>query len=376
MMVAGEASGDMHAAKVIEVLLRKNKNLKIFGLGGARMAKAGMEVREDLARQGVMGFVEVVKHLPASLRRLKDCERWLREEKPALLLLVDYPGFNLALAKKAHQLGIPVCYYVAPKVWAWNPGRIKVMKKVIRKLFVIFPFEKGFFRKKGIRAVYVGNPLIEQMNLRPVKKKEILAQFGIDISCFPIVCVMPGSRKNEIAKIWPLYLKTSRLLRKSCPDAAFVVPKSRGLEPEDFKGLTPDDPFYFVEGPAYDLRKACDLGWIKSGTSTLESALLKVPMVVTYKVGAVTGFMAKRFLKIKNVSLVNLLAGRAIVTELLQDKARPKKLLEETNRILDRKDFRDQQIKAFLKIKKEISDPPRSSVKVADEIMKLIAGRR
>jgi lipid-A-disaccharide synthase len=373
MMVAGEASGDMHAAKVIEALLRKNKKLSVFGLGGPLMAKAGMEVRQDLTRQALIGFWEVLKHYPVIRRRFADCEKWLRDEKPDLLFLVDYPGFNLRLAGRAHRMGIPVCYYVAPKVWAWNQGRVKAMKKIIRKLLVIFPFETEFFKKHGIKAIYVGNPLMEEMNLKPVQRKETLGQYGIQLSRFPVVCAMPGSRRGEIEKIWPLFLKASRILRKICPDAAFVVPKSQGLEQEDFAGLTHDDPFFFVEGPAYELRKACDVAWIKSGTSTLETALLRTPMVVVYKVAAMTGFLAKRFLRIKNVSLVNLLAGKTVVTELLQDKAKPKKLVEETNRILDHKDFWDRQIKAFQKIKKDISKPSKPSARVAQEILKLLA---
>ncbi len=376
MMVAGEASGDMHAAKVIESLLRKNKKLKLFGLGGPLMAQAGMEVREDLTRQALIGFWEVLKHYPAIRRRFADCEKWLSDEKPDLLFLVDYPGFNLRLAERAHRMGIPVCYYVAPKVWAWNQGRVKTMKKIIQKLLVIFPFEPGFFRKHGLKAFYVGNPLMEEMKLKPIQRKEVLGQYGIQLSRFPVVCAMPGSRKGEIEKIWPLFLRASRILRKSCPDAAFVIPKSQGLEQEDFTGLTPDDPFFFVEGPAYELRKACDVAWIKSGTSTLETALLGTPMVVVYKVAAVTGFLARRLLKVKNISLVNLLAGQTVVTELLQEKAKPKKLVEETNRILDHKDFWDQQVRAFGKIKKDISQPPQASRNVAHEILRMLTAAK
>ncbi len=372
LMVAGEASGDMHAAKVIEALHKNDKNLKIFGLGGPRMARAGMEVREDLTAKAVMGFAEVVRHLPASLRRLQDCETWMKDEKPGLLFLVDYPGFNLRLAEKAHRLGIPVCYYVAPKVWAWNEGRVKAIKRFLKKLFVIFPFEKAYFRKHGIQPIYVGNPLVEEMDLKPVNRKAVLEDLGLSYSRFPVVCAMPGSRQGEIRRLWPLFLKAARILKKDCPDVAFIVPKSNGLEPEDFHGLTPDDPFFFVEGPAYDLRKACDVAWIKSGTSTLETALLKTPMVVVYKVAAVTGFLAKRLLRVKNVSLVNLLAGQTVVTELLQEKASPKRLVAETHRLLDKKDFRNRQLRAFEKIKKSIVHPPKPSQNVAREILKML----
>ncbi len=375
LMVAGEASGDMHAARVIKALLQKDRKLKIFGMGGPQMAQAGMEVREDLTKKAIMGFAEVVKHLPLSLRRMKDAKRWLREERPTLLFLIDYPGFNLRLAEQAYQEGIPVVYYIAPKVWAWNEGRVKAMKKIIRKLLIVFPFEAGFFRRHGIKAIYVGNPLLEEMDLKAVHRKEILGEYGIKFSRFPVVCAMPGSRKDEIRKIWPLFLKASRILRKSCPDAAFIVPKPSQLEASDFTGLTPDDPFFFVEGPAYDLRKACDVAWVKSGTSTLETALLKTPMVVVYKVAAMTGFLAKRLLRIKNVSLVNILAGGSVVTELLQERAKPKRLVEETNRLLE-KGTRERQIRAFEKIRKSIAQPPQASQNAAREILKMLGEAR
>jgi len=286
---------------------------------------------------------------------------------------VDFPGFNLRLAESAYRLGVPVCYYVAPKVWAWNEKRVGTMKKVIRKLLVIFPFEKEFFRKKGVPAVYVGNPLIEEMDLKAVNRNAVLKKNGIQASHFPLICAMPGSRKGEILRIWPLYLEASRVIRRSYPDAAFIVPKPQGLDYRDYAGITPEDSFFFVEAPAYDLRKICDTAWVKSGTSTLETALLKTPMVVVYKVAAVTGFLAKRFLKIQNVSLVNILAGETVVKELLQEKAEAGRLVKETMSLLENKTVRGHQLKAFEKIKKGVSNPSKASRKVADEIMELLA---
>ncbi len=376
MVVAGETSGDIHAARVIETLLKKNKKVKIFGMGGPLMAKAGMEVRHDLTQQALIGFWEVLKHYPAIRRRFKECENWLQEEKPDLLFLVDFPGFNLRLAESAHRLGVPVCYYVAPKVWAWNEKRLGTMKKVIAKLLVIFPFEKGFFHKKGMPSVYVGNPLVEEMDLKPVNRDAVLKKNGIEISRFPLICAMPGSRKGEIEKMWPLFLKASRIIRKSYPDAAFIVPKPQGLEYDDYAGLSPEDSAFFAEAPAFDLRKICDAAWVKSGTGTLETALLKTPMVVVYKVAAVTGFLAKRFLKIKNVSLVNLLAGETVVRELLQEKAETGHLVKETLSLLENKAVRGKQIKAFEKIKKSISTPPKASENAAKEILKLLAAKK
>jgi len=372
MVVAGEPSGDLHAARVVHAIRAKRKDLKIFGMGGPRMAAAGMEVREDLTRQALIGVWEVLKHYPVIRRRFRQCEHWLRQEKPDLLLLVDFPGFNLRLAEKAHSLGVKVCYYIAPKTWAWNEKRIHVLRKVLDGLLVIFPFEKDYFSRKGLKPRYVGNPLMEEMDLKPAPREATLSKHGLSASHFPLVCAMPGSRKDEIKRIWPVYLKASRLTRKACPDAAFIVPQPVGVHHTDYPGLRPDDSFYFVEAPALDLRKICDVAWVKSGTSTLETALLKTPMVVVYKVAALTGFLARRLLRIKNVSLVNILAGHEVVTELLQEKATPKRLEAETLRLLDQKEVRTVQLRAFERIKKGISKPPHASRNAAREILKLL----
>lgn len=371
MFVAGEVSADMHAARAILSLKAQNKKLRIFGMGGPQMAGAGMDVREDLTRQALIGFWEVLKHYPMIKKRFDQCVKWLETERPSLLVLVDYPGFNLRLAQKAHRLGIPVCYYVAPQVWAWHKDRIHSMKRIIRKLLVILPFERAFFRKEGMEAVYVGHPLIEEMDLRPIDRKKVLARYGIGFSRFPIVGAMPGSRKGEVQKIWPLYLEAARLLLKSCPDALFIVPKPAGLGHSDYVGLRPEDPFLFVEAPAYALRKACDLAWVKSGTGTLETALLKVPMVVPYKLAPVTGFLAKRLVKLKHFSLVNLLAGEGLVPELFQEKASPRRLVEETMKLLEGPE-RQKQLRGFERIRKGISNPPHASRNVAHEILKML----
>jgi lipid-A-disaccharide synthase len=375
MMVAGEVSGDMHAAKVIETLKRKDRSLHLFGLGGPLMARAGMDVREDLTRQALIGFWEVAKHYPLLHRRFNQCLTWMREEKPGLLFLVDYPGFNLRLAKKAKEMGIPVCQYVAPQVWAWHEKRIRQIQETIDKLLVILPFEKEYFKNKGIEAVYVGNPLLEEMDLNFRPGLGVLKKHGISPSHFPLIAALPGSRKGEVEKIWPLFLETSRLLRQQYPDAAFVVPKPSGLHFEDYAGLGPDDSFYFVEAPAYDLRRVCDLAWVKSGTGTLETALLQTPMVVAYKVAALTGFLAKRFIRVKNVSLVNLLAGETLVPELLQERAEPGALLQETLPLLENQNIRKTQVKGFEKIRK-LMGKPSASKGAAAEILKMLEAAR
>jgi lipid-A-disaccharide synthase len=372
MMVAGEVSGDTHAAGVIRQLKIKNKKIKIFGMGGPQMTEAGMEVREDLTKQALIGFWEVLKHYPWIKKRFHQCVRWLEQEKPDLLFLVDYPGFNLRLAQKAKALGIPVCYYVAPQVWAWHKSRITLIRQVVRKLLVILPFEEKFFLKEKVPAVYVGNPLPEEMKFKKTPRLKAMKKHGIEGEKFPLVCVMPGSRKGEIEKIWPLCVETSRLLRQKYPDAGFIVPRPASLSLDEYRGLGPEDSFFFVEAPAYDLRNVCDLAWVKSGTGTLETALLKTPMTVVYKVSSLSAFLAKRFLKIPYVSLVNILAKKRLVTELLQEKATPETLLKETLNIMENPKVRKAQISGFFVIQKQLAGSAQASRKVADEIFKLL----
>ena len=373
MMVAGEVSGDMHAAGVIRQLRIKNSKFKIFGMGGPQMAEAGMDVREDLTKQALIGFWEVLKHYPWIKKRFDQCVGWLEQEKPDLLFLIDYPGFNLRLAEKANKLGIPVCYYVAPQVWAWHKSRITLIRQVVKKLFVILPFEEEFFLKENVLAVYVGHPLVEEMVFKKVSRPQAMKKYGVEGERFPLISVMPGSRKGEIEKMWPFCIEASRLLREKYPDAGFIVPQPAGLTWADYPGLEPEDPFFFVKAPAYDLRQVCDLAWVKSGTGTLETALLKTPMTVVYKVSSFSAFLAKRFLIIPFVSLVNILAQKGLVTELLQEKATPEALLKDTLTILENPKVLKAQLKGFEAIQKSLVHSSKASKNVASEILKLLS---
>jgi lipid-A-disaccharide synthase len=241
---------------------------------------------------------------------------------------------------------------------------------------VILPFEESFFRKEKIPAVYVGNSLAEEMVFKKLSRPKAVKKYGIEGEKFPLVCVMPGSRKGEIEKLWPLCVETSRLLRQKYPDAGFIVPRPASLSLDDYPGLGPEDSFFFVDAPAYDLRSVCDLAWVKSGTSTLETALLKTPMIVVYKVSALSAFLARRFLKIPYVSLVNILAKKGLVAELLQEKAAPETLLKETLTIMENPKVRQTQMKGFAAIQKTLTHSSPASKNVVVEIFKLLGAPR
>jgi len=375
MLVAGDPSGDGHAARVVAALKKLAPSVRVFGMGGPRLAAAGMDVREDLTREALVGFWEVLKHLPSILRRMRQCEQWLDRERPDLLLLVDYPGFNLRLAEKAAKRGIPVCYFIAPQVWAWHKERVKAMRRDIQKLLVIIPFEERFFRKEGVDATYVGNPLVEAVPARGVSRSQVLRTLTFPPDAYPLVSILPGSRRSEIQRIWPVLLDASRDLRRLLPKAVFAVPRPRNLDIRDYPGLERDDRFAFVDAPGWDARKACDVAWVKSGTSTVEAALLDRPMIVVYKVAARSAFMARRLLTLKHVGMVNILAKRPAVPELLQEDLTADRLARTTARLLSSAKDRRAQAAQMAQVRRDLSHPPRPSERAAREILKLLRKR-
>jgi len=372
MLVAGDPSGDGHAARVVAALSRLAPKTRVFGMGGPRLAAAGMDVREDLTREALVGFVEVAKHLPQVFRRFRQCEEWLDRERPDLLVLVDYPGFNLRLAAKAAKRGIPVCYYIAPQVWAWHKDRLAAMRRDLKKLLVIFPFEQAWFRKEGIDATYVGHPLMETVSGIKKDAKKVRKELGLSEGAVPLVAILPGSRKSELKKIWPPLLKAARLMAAQQKDAVFLVPKPTFVSEEDYPGLLPTDPIVFVEGPAWETRAICDVAWVKSGTSTVETALLGTPQIVVYKVAAFSAFLAKRLLKLGHVGMVNLLSKKPTVPELLQEAFTPKALVAETEKLLEGPFARRDQLRQFAEIRKSLSKPKKPAETAAKEILKLM----
>lgn len=376
MLVAGDPSGDGHAARVVAALRRADPAVRVFGMGGPRLAAAGMEVREDLTRQALIGFLEVVKHLPSIIRRMRQCEEWLDRERPDLLVLVDYPGFNLRLAEKAAKRGIPVCYFIAPQVWAWHKERIHAMRRDIRKLLVIIPFEEKFFREEGLDVAYVGNPLVESVPLRRAPRAKTLRTLALPPDTYPLVGLLPGSRKSELQRMWPVLLEASRKLRQRYPKAAFVVPRPSSLGIGAYPGFVETDAFAFVDAPGWDARGACDVTWVKSGTSTVETALLGVPMLVVYKVAPLSAFLARRLLKLTHVGMVNLLTDRPVVPELLQECLTPDSLARATEDLLGSRRSVRAQGEQFKKIRRDLSHPSRPGREAAREILKLLREKR
>jgi len=339
MIVAGEASGDIYGAGLIRTVHEQGAAVSFFGIGGARMRESGCETLVDSADMAVVGLVEVLKHfdvIAAAFLRLK---KILLENPPDLLILIDYPGFNLRLAKVAKRAGVKVLYYISPQIWAWRQGRVKKIKRLVDRMAVILPFEVPFYEKAGVPVSFVGHPMADLVNVA-CSRDEAATSFGLD-PANRIVGLFPGSRKSEISRLLPTVLGAARLLQQRFPGMLFVLPLASTLHDDD---LTPylaeaNLPVTIVRDRVHDLIRACDAVVSVSGTVTLEIALVGTPLVIIYKLSPLTFQLAKRLVKVEHIGLCNIVAGETVARELIQDDASPEKIAAEIELILVDPDY-------------------------------------
>lgn len=326
LISAGEASGDIHAAAVTAAIKKIDSSAQVFGMGGEALRAAGGEVLFDIKDHGVMGFVEVIKKLPDLFKLRSDFAKVMDERKPDCMVVVDYPGFNMKLAKLAHDKGIPVVSYIAPSAWAWNKGRAKNVAKIVDKVACIFPFEYDVYKEAGAPVEFVGHPLLDIVH-PSMEKAEAIAWAGKE-SGRPQVLIMPGSRLMEIEKMLPNLLAGAKLLQEQMPQVQFAMPRAGTIPVELLQdkikasGLT----VKITEGHNYDLFSVADLALATSGTVTLEAALCGLPSIIVYRTSALNAFIARRVINIPNIGLPNIVAGRQILPELLQEDFTPEKL--------------------------------------------------
>ena len=321
LVLAGEASGDQHGARLVRALKGRWPSARFLGMGGAQMESEGVELLARLDRLAVMGLVEVLPRVPYFWRLERRLLRVLDDTRADLVVLVDYPGFNMRIARAAHDAGRPVVYYIAPKVWASRPGRAKRLAAVTDCVAVIFPFEVEILEAAGATVHYVGNPLLDRTD-DVADSATFHETWGLDASR-PILAILPGSRKQEIARHLDLFLQAADLVGQSCSDVQPVVSRAETLPRELF-----EDAACPVVTDTRALLRHARVGLVKSGTSTLEAALERTPLVVAYRMAPLSWQIVKRLLRVKNVSLPNLVAGEDIVPELLQDDAVPERLAE------------------------------------------------
>lgn len=352
LVVAGEVSGDLHAAHVVRAAKARSPETVFWGIGGDALLAEGVDLLQHSDRMSVMGLAEVLKHYRFFKGVIKQVMAEVDKRKPDVALLVDYPGFNLRLAGALKKRGIKVCYYISPKVWAWNKKRIPRMAKTIDRLMVVFPFEVDLFRETGLQVDYVGNPLIEQIDEFLASDRQLLPwQSGRRIA------LLPGSRKQEIERILPAMLEAAKLLEKRFPDVSFMIATPN----RQIEGVVKGQVFHcrnkpsrlaVIRGNARELMRQAEAAIVTSGTATLETALIGTPHILVYKTSAFTYWFARSVVKIHHIGLVNIVAGRTVCPELIQQAATPEAIADATTRLLSDTPERRAMLEGYAEVRR------------------------
>ncbi|MBX6332200.1 MAG: lipid-A-disaccharide synthase [Gemmatimonadaceae bacterium] len=329
LLVAGETSGDLHASGVAAALARRAPERALVGIGGDRMAAAGVTLLEHTDRLAVMGFAEVLAHIPRHYQLLRALRRRLASGRVGLVILVDYPGFNLKVAAAARAAGVPVLYYITPQVWAWGAGRLATMARTVTRAAVILPFEEELLRRHGIAATFVGHPLLDRAAHDFPDRAAARKELGLPEDA-PVLALFPGSRAQEIARHLDRFVATARMLEQRVPGLRPVVSVAPGITLDPARC-----PYPLVHSASFTVWRAADAALSKSGTSTLEAAVAGCPLIVAYRTGALSYAIAKRVVTIPHIGLVNVVAGRRVAPEFIQDSVEPAAMADALVPLLD-----------------------------------------
>jgi lipid-A-disaccharide synthase len=355
LIIAGEASGDLHGANLVKSLRQQRNDLRFWGIGGNRMAEAGVELIFSSRDLAVVGLTEVFAKLGAIGRAVHGIRAGLIHRKPDLAILIDYPGFNLYIARFARKERVPVLYYISPQVWAWRRGRIRKISRRVNRMAVILPFEAPFYRDHGVEVEYVGHPLMDACSpdggfeaaasLKRVQKGEI------------VVGLLPGSRREEIMRILPEMVGAAEILKERRGVNRFMLQLADGIAPDWVRRIMgrPAVEIQVVGGPIYDMLGECDVVLAASGTVTLETAIAGVPMVIGYKLSPLTFRVAKAVVKVRHIGLVNLVAGGPVVPELVQRDCTAEAMAREAMRILDDSEYRAEMVRGLEDVRLRLS---------------------
>lgn len=362
LISAGEASGDMHAAKLVQTVQQQIPNVKFYGMGASLMQNAGVDIIVNANELSVIGLLEIITKFKAIKQAFNIMEKALKDDKPDLLILVDYPGFNLRLAKVAKKYGVKVLYFISPKVWAWNQRRVKIIKKYVDIMAVIFPFEVDFYKQFAIPAVFVGNPLLD-LTKPKLSREQAIINFDLDIKN-KTIGLFPGSRKSEIKRLLPTMLDAAKILKNQNPELQFILPQASSISTEYLNQFL---QFSLVEvkvisGQNIDVMQVCDAIIAASGTATLEIAIMGITLVIIYKTSWLEYLIARMVIKIPYIGLCNILIQKKIVQELLQDDANAPKIAHEIDRILNDIDYRQKMLDSLHEIKKVLENGDRKEI--------------
>ena len=358
MIVAGEASGDLHGALLVREMLAVNPSLHFFGIGGNRMQEAGVKLLAHAADVAVVGVSEVFSKTAAFLRIIAKMRKSLDRLKPNLVILIDFPDFNLNIAARAaRKRGIRIFYYISPQVWAWREGRVEQIKKLVDEMAVILPFEVDFYAAHGFDVHYVGHPLRDIVKT-PFTASQARAHFGL-AEDKTTIGLLPGSRNSEIQKLLPEMVEAARIISQKIPGTQYILPLADTLEEKTVAGFLSDSGLKvkIVAGHTYDVLACCDLAVVTSGTATLETGLMGVPMVIVYKVSLFSELIGRMIIRQQHIGLVNILAGKTVAPELIQRDARGPRIASEALAILQNREKRRQIIRDLGNIRAKLGEP-------------------
>jgi lipid-A-disaccharide synthase len=352
LISAGEASSDMYAAR-LATALRARTGAKFFGMGGLRMAEAGVELIADYHEVAVVGIAEVLHKIPTVIGVQNRLKREARRRNAALAILVDSPGTHLGVARRMKQIGVPVGYFIGPQIWAWRAGRVRIVKRRINRMVVIFPFEEKIYRDAGVPVNFVGHPLVDVV--RPnMTRAEFAALHNLNPNK-PIVAILPGSRQNEIRQNYGRIVEACERLIRADGNIQFVLAAAANLTQDFFASCArPTVEIKLVQGATYDVLAAADCAIVASGTATVEAALLGTPMVVVYRVSPVSAFILRRMIRTPFFSMVNLIAGRSVVPELIQNDFMPAAVETQVRRLLDSPAARDEMKSSLAEVRAKL----------------------
>ena len=372
LIIAGEASGDLHGASLIRELKKLDSSLKIFGIGGNKMQAEGMELIYHIDKMAFLGFVEVIKHLPFIKKVQRDLIDEVKLRNTTDVVLIDYPGFNLSIAKKLKQLEL--IYYITPQVWAWGKSRVNKIRELFKKVLVVFPFEEKFFKEKNVDAEFVGHPLIQEIKGYDFISRNLLdKKFDLDPGK-EILLVLPGSRKQEVKSIFPEAIKAASKVAEDF-DMQVVVACSSSIDEKVFYELTDIKNFKVIKDQTYDLLKHSKFGIVKSGTSTLEAGLMELPMLIVYKTSWLTYTIGKSLAKIKNIGMANIILEEQVVPEIIQYDANTENIYDTAKNILSDEDLLNRMKAKLSGIKKILGNKnaPENAAKI---IYSLISSKK
>jgi lipid-A-disaccharide synthase len=370
LIIAGEASGDLHGANLVTSVLARQSNLKFFGMGGSKMRAAGVKTLIDIKDLAIVGLVEVITQFGKIIDAFRTMKKALAQERPGLVILIDYPGFNLRMAKIAKKFGCRVLYYISPQLWAWHQSRVKIVRRYVDQMAVILPFEVDFYKRLNVNAIFVGHPLllIAKSNFSTSVARQV---FGFSQEG-KVIGLFPGSRKSELKFLLPVMLQAAQLIKLHYPETEFVLPLALAFQDENVKTYLEKVPFQvtIIKNQTYEVIQSCDAIIAASGTVTLEITLFGKPLVLIYKGSWLNYLLAKLVAKVKFLGLSNIIAGKEIIPEFLQSRATAENIAVAMVKILADEKYRAEMVLQLLSVRKMLEVPV--DVSIEQLVLKMV----